>query len=183
MRRLTLLVAPLMAATLVMPAQAEEIEGGELNPEELSLNYFMRKLERGETDPIANSAGYLAAKSGDYATARRIFEPQAAAGNTQAMTWLSWMEDNGLGAPENAERAAEWDRKAAELGDSVAMFNYGLDLLRGRGVEKSAAKGRAMIDRAASAGDDTAQELQRSGYDVDAVTPDADAWKYDRRLY
>jgi len=172
-------------AVLVLagPAVAAGDEEGMLNPDELSLDYFARKSEQGFVDPMGSMHGYMAAKSGDYATARRILERQAAQGVTQAMTWMGWMEDNGLGAPEDPDKAAEWDRRAAEAGDHVGMFNYGLDLLRGRGVRQDEAAGRAMIDRAAAAGDETARGLIADGYDLETVTPDADNWKYDRQIY
>lgn len=165
------------------PAPAAEDEGGMLNPDELSLDYFARKSDQGHIDPMGSIHGYMAAKSGDYDMARRILEKQAAQGVTQAMTWMGWLDDNGLGAPEDPDSAAEWDRRAAEAGDHVGMFNYGLDLLRGRGVARDEAAGRAMIDRAALAGDETAKALVADGYDIETVTPDADDWKYQRALY
>lgn len=174
----------LILALSAPPAFAEDVDtGGELNPEELSLEYFAKRTEEGRIDPMGSSHGYLAAKSGDYDTARRIFEMQAAAGVTQAMTWMAWMEDNGLGAPEDPDKAAEWDRKAAEAGDHIGMFNHGLNLLRGRGVARDETAGRAMIDQAALAGSETAEALIADGYDIETVTPDADNWKYDRAIY
>jgi len=173
------------AAALAGSAGAEPADpGGVLNPEELSLRYFADRLEEGGgNDPVASAHGYFAAKSGNYALARRIFERQAAAGITQAMTFMAWLEDNGFGAPENPEAAAAWDARAAAAGDHVGMFNAGLNHLRGRGVPRDDARGRALIDRAAEMGDETAQRLIEEGYDPDAVTPDADAWRYGRRLY
>ena len=173
------------AAALAGAAAAEPVDpGGVLNPEELSLGYFADRLEEGAPpDPVASAHGYFAVKSGDHALARRIFERQAEAGNTQAMTWMAWMADNGAGGPEDPEAAAEWDARAAAAGDHIGMFNSGLNHLRGRGVPRDDAKGRALIDRAAEMGDETAQRLIEEGYDPDAVTPDADEWRYGRRLY
>ena len=175
MRRL--IIAAAFAAT---PAFAEEAAdaGGDLNPEELSIHYFMKKVERGEAGPMSAMHGYAAAKSGDYDTARRILEPQAEDGVTAAMTWMAWLEDNGLGAPEDPDRAANWDRRAAEAGDPIGKFNYGLDLMRGRGVAQDQAAGRRLIDEAAADGLKVAQRLQAADYDLDEVTPDADNWKY-----
>jgi uncharacterized protein len=50
--------------------------------------------------------------------------------------------------------------------------------MRGRGRARDVASGRALVDRAATAGLPTARRLQAAGYDLDAVTPDADNWKY-----
>ena len=173
----------ILAAMLLGAGTAYADDGGTLNPDELSLDYFARKSDSGFVDPMGSVHGYMAAKSGDYETARRILEKQAEQGVTQAMTWMAWLEDNGLGGPEDPDKAAEWDRRAAEAGDHIGMFNYGLDLLRGRGVARDEDAGRAMIDRAAAAGDATAQRLVADGYDLDTVTPDADDWKYERAIY
>lgn len=94
------------------------------------------------------------------------------------MTWMSQLDDNGLGAPEDPAAASEWDRRAAEAGDPVGQFNYGLDLMRGRGVPYDPGAGRALVDRAAEAGLPVARRLQGADYDLDEVTPDADNWKY-----
>ena len=99
------------------------------------------------------------------------------------MTWMAQLDDNGLGAEENPQAAAEWDRRAAAAGDPVGQFNYGLDLLRGRGVAIDEHLGRAYIDSAAEAGLPAARRLQSADYDLDEVTPDADNWKYEKRLY
>jgi len=61
--------------------------------------------------------------------------------------------------------------------------NYGLDLLRGHGVPRDPILGRKFVDRAATAGLDVARELQDAAYDPAAVTPDADEWKYEKRVF
>ena len=94
------------------------------------------------------------------------------------MTWMSQLDDNGLGAPENPDASAGWDRRAAEAGDPVGMLNFGLDLIRGRGTVQDVEAGRRLVDRAAAAGLPTARRLQAAGYDPAEVTPDADDWKY-----
>ena len=90
------------------------------------------------------------------------------------MTWMSYMEQNGFGKEENAKAAAEWNRKAAKMGDPIATFNHGLDLLRGYGVKENRALAEQYIDQAAKAGVKDAVKVQESGYDFHVVTPDAD---------
>ena len=153
-------------------------EDGTLNPEELTLNSAIAKAVRGEVGMMTCAQGYYITKSGRHAEARALFERCADAGYTGAMTWMAQLEDNGLGAPENPAAAAAWDRRAAEAGDPVGQFNYGLDLMRGRGVEQDMELGRRYVDRAAAAGLKVARRLQDAGYDLDEVTPDADNWKY-----
>ena len=168
-----------------LPALAEPDEDiGTLNPEEMTIARILDDVARGKTSMMHCAAGYGITKKGDHDHARDLFEACAADGWTGAMTWMAQLEDNGLGAAdEDPVRAADWDRKAAEAGDPVGMFNYGLDLMRGRGAPADETAGRALVDRAAAAGLPVAQRLQAAGYDLDEVTPDADNWKYDRRLY
>ena len=102
----------------------------------------------------------------------------AAAGYTGAMTWMSYMEQNGFGGDFDPDAAAEWDRRAAEAGDPVGKFNYGISLMRGFGVAQDEARGRALVDEAARDGLAIAKRLQGAEYDLDEVTPDADNWRY-----
>lgn len=173
---------------LALPAVADPaavIEDiGTLNPEEMTIARVLDDVARGETSMMTCAAGYGITKKGDHDHARDVFQACAADGWTGAMTWMGQLDDNGLGRDgENPEAAANWDRMAAEAGDPVGMFNYGLDLMRGRGVAADETAGRALVDRAAKAGLPVAQRLQAAGYDLDEITPDADNWKYDRRLY
>jgi len=162
----------------VDPAHEGDAGQGDLNPEELSIGRVMRNVERGESSMMTCAMGYLITKSGRHAEARDLFELCANDGWTGAMTWMSQLDNNGLGAPEDPAAAAEWDRRAAEAGDPVGQFNYGLDLMRGRGAPYDPAAGRALVDRAAEAGLPVARRLQGADYDLDEVTPDADNWKY-----
>ncbi len=161
-----------------LPAFAEAEPEGTLNPDEMSLNRVLRDAEQGKTSMTTCASGYLMTKSGRHEEARRLFRNCAADGYTGAMTWMSQLEDNGHGAPMDPDAAADWDRQAAELGDPVGMYNYGLDMMRGRGVRQDEAAGRALVDQAADLGLPVARRLQASGYDLDEVTPDADNWKY-----
>lgn len=180
------LIAALMAGAM---AQADERtmrsdEDGTHNPEELSLRGALERLDHDESHPMEYALGYSAAKAGMHDEAKRLFEGAVnRLDSPQAMTWLSWMADNGLAGPEDPEAAAEWDRRAAEAGSEVGMFNYGLDLLRGRGVPRDEAKGRQMIESAAALGQPRAQHLIDNDYDLESVTPDADSWKYRELLY
>lgn len=165
-------------------AQSVADDHGTHNPEELSLKGALERLKYGEAHPMEYVLGYGAAKAGLHEEAKRIFEGAVEHMNSaQAMTWLSWMADNGLAGPEDPVAAAQWDRRAAALGSEVAMFNFGLDLLRGRGVPRDEALGRKMIGQAARLGDSSAQHLIDNDYDLDSVTPDADEWKYELKLF
>lgn len=160
------------------PAFAESESHGTLNPDEMTWQSFKERAENGETGMVICSHGYAMTKSGDHETARTLFRNCARDGYTGAMTWMSYMDQNGFGGDYDPEASAEWDRMAAEAGDPVGQFNYGLDLMRGHGVAQDEEAGRRLIDEAAASGLPIARRMQDSGYDLDEVTPDADNWKY-----
>lgn len=152
--------------------------GGVLNPDEMTWQSFLQRAEDGETDMVLCSTGYMLTKSGDHAAARTLFRNCAEAGYTGAMTWMSQLDNNGLGGDYNPDASAAWVQQAAELGDSVGKFNHGVNLMRGHGIARDEALGRAYIDEAAAEGLKVAKRLQGAGYDLDEITPDADNWKY-----
>lgn len=172
------LCAALALVPLATLAQDDDDLGGQLNPPEMGMSRVLQNVRQGQVDMMTCASGYHFTKKGDHAEARALFERCAAAGWTGAMTWMSQLDNNGLGGDYNPDAAAEWDRRAAELGDPVGKFNYGLDLLRGHGVAQDLAAGRAYVDEAARDGLAVAKELQAADYDPNAVTPDADEWKY-----
>ncbi|MGB1033477.1 MAG: tetratricopeptide repeat protein [Primorskyibacter sp.] len=171
----------ILVALFALPssALAEDItELGTTNPEEMTWGSNMARVQRGDVDMNICASGYMMTKSGDHAAARAIFTACAAAGYTGAMTWMGQLDNNGLGAHYNPDAAADWDKRAADAGDPVGKFNYGLALMRGHGVAMDEALGRRYVDEAAQEGLQIAKRLQRADYDLDEVTPDADNWKY-----
>ncbi len=165
-------------ALLTTGAFAEEDSGGTLNPEELSLNRIMDNIRHGKTDMMTCASGYFITKAGRHVPARELFKACADAGYTGSMTWMSQMDNNGLGAPEDPDAAAEWDKRAADAGDPIGKFNHGINLIRGWGIGQDKALGQKFIDEAAKAGRKDAIRLKDADYDLDEVTPDADNWKY-----
>jgi TPR repeat protein len=185
-------VLALIAAAAAMPAAAGDPAladprtsrdaDGTLNPPELSMGAVMDRVARGEADMMTCAQGYYVTKSGRHAEARALFRLCAEAGWTGAMTWMGQMDQNALAGPYDPEAAAGWDRRAAEAGDPVGQFNYGLALIRGHGVPRDEAAGRRLVDAAAATGLPIARRLQGAGYDPDEVTPDADEWRHGPRF-
>ncbi|MGR3271566.1 sel1 repeat family protein [Thalassococcus profundi] len=181
MRRPVLFAALAFILPALGPAAAQDSQGdalGTLNPDEMTWQRVLENSEGGATDMVTCASGYMLTKSGNHAAARALFRRCAEAGYTGAMTWMSQLDNNGLGADYNPEAAADWDRQAALAGDPVGQFNHGLNLIRGHGIARDTEAGRAFVDRAAAAGLEIATRFQRSGYDPDEVTPDADNWRY-----
>lgn len=140
-------------AIVAMPAFAEDLsQYGTTNPDEMTWQRFLERAEDGETGMVLCSMGYALTKSGDHDTARTLLLNCANDGYTGAMTWMSQLDNNGLGGDYDPDAAAQWDQRAAALGDPVGMFNYGIDLLRGHGVAQDEARGRQLVDQAAATG-------------------------------
>lgn len=160
-----------MLAATSWSALADAGTGAAPNPSEYTYEGILQKVAQRQISDIECIYGYEFAKHGRHAEARVILTYCAGERRlTQAMTMLSWMDENGyaLDRPDFAS-AAEWDRRAAELGDSNAQFNYGLNLLRGQGVRQNLPEGRAYIDRAAASGHKAAQQLAADGYHLSGV--------------
>lgn len=167
-----------LSTAAVADERTIEDEFGTLNPLDSGFGRVMKHVDEGQADMMTCATGYYITKSGRHDAARRLFELCADAGYTAAMTWMGQMDNNGLGGDYNPDAAADWDRKAAEAGDPVGKFNYGIALMRGYGVSQDEQRGRALVDEAASDGLQIAQRLQGADYDLDEVTPDADNWRY-----
>jgi hypothetical protein len=176
----TVLIAALVLGTIGgTPVTAQEDDpGGTLNPQDTGFGRVMRNVDEGVLDMTTCATGYYITKSGRHELARKLFQACAAAGYTGAMTWMSQLDNNALGGEYNPDAAASWDKRAADAGDPVGKFNYGLDLMRGHGVSRNETLGRQYVDQAATDGLQIARRLQGAGYDLDEVTPDADNWKY-----
>jgi TPR repeat protein len=162
----------------VVPAAASGGDSGVLNPQGLSVQYWGAKAKEARFDPKMCVYGVFMDKTGQHAEARRIFKRCAEHGDQYAMPWMSFLDENGYDRPSDPVAAAKWDKKLAELGNSIGQFNYGLDLLRGHGVAQDFGRGKAYIDKAAAGGDATARELSKSNYDWRSVTPTADLAHY-----
>lgn len=180
MRKLLLSLGAIVLAGAVHaePPATVEDDLGILNPQDTGQAMLMRKIEMGVIDSVTCSLGINVTKTHDHALSRKLTKECAEAGYTKAMTWMSQLENNGLGGEYDPDASAEWDRRAAEAGDPVGRFNHGLNLMRGHGVAQDEALGRSYVDQAAKDGLAIAKRLQGSDYDLDEVTPDADNWKY-----
>lgn len=171
----TLLAAPVLSGE---PPNTVEDDFGILNPQDTGQEMLTRKIEMGVIDSVTCSLGINVTKINNHELSRRLARRCAEAGYTKAMTWLSHLENNGLGGAYDPDASAEWDRRAAEAGDPVGRFNHGLNLMRGHGIARDETLGRAFVDQAAEDGLKIAKRLQAADYDLDEVTPDADNWKY-----
>ena len=86
------------------------------------------------------NAGWAAFRSGDYATALRVWRPLAEHGHVKAQHNVGSMYLRGEGVPKDYAEAEKWTRKAAEQGRAVAQYNLGWMYLNGLGVPRDHAE-------------------------------------------
>ena len=102
---------PILLVLLATPAVAEGAHDGELgdlNPDEMSLSHSLDQALRGKTSMTTCASGYLMTKSGQHDMARQVFSRCAEAGYTGAMTWMSYLEENGFGARITVKYGERW---------------------------------------------------------------------------
>lgn len=95
--------------------------------------------------------------TGDFAAAKRGFEPLAEKGHILAEYILGLMYANGQGVPQSYPDAMKWHLKAAEQGEAKAQFSVGVMYFKGLRVAQNRAEAFKWYRRAADQGDPTAQ--------------------------
>jgi hypothetical protein len=92
-------------------------------------------------------------RAGNVAGAVARLEPAANKGDSEAAYLMGEVYRNGSQAyPMDMAKAAVWYRKGGELGDLSSMFQLGMQLLYGNGVDKDEAQAFTWFEKAARAG-------------------------------
>jgi len=87
--------------------------------------------------PALEHLGGIFLKSGDFNTARTLFEPVAKQGNPVAQYNLGLMYGRGHGVKIDHSTAAKWYKLAADQGYAAAQTNLAKMYYLGQGVEQS----------------------------------------------
>jgi Caspase domain/Sel1 repeat len=77
---------------------------------------------------------YVAYDRANYATALKVWMPQAEAGDPEAQTYVGEIFEKGLGIPPDYQVAAKWYQKAADQGFAKAQMNLAYLYEQGLGV-------------------------------------------------
>ena len=81
--------------------------------------------------------GWIAYKTGDYATSLEEWTPLAEQGTALAQYFLGVMYLKGLGVLQDYKMAAKWNALAAEQGFAKAQFYLGNMYRKGEGVSRN----------------------------------------------
>ena len=113
--------------------------------------------------------GVDAYKSGDFATALKLWEPYAKEGNLKAQYSIATIYYEGKGVPQNYRKAIYWYQEAAKHEYAKAYAQIGLMYCKGEGVLKSYKKAVPYIQMAFDNGCKYAPEIWKK-YEL---------WKYE----
>lgn len=127
-----------------------------------------RPIKTTATDCEIRGGEYVSFDRADYATALKIWLPQAQAGDAEAQTYVGEIYEKGLGLKPDYEAAALWYAKAAEQNFSRAQINLGNLYEKGLGVAADKAKALNLYRMAAGLQSDSL--LYASTVEVHAVS-------------
>jgi uncharacterized protein len=89
---------------------------------------------------------------GNYLTAFALAAQRASSDDPQSMTLLGELYANGLGIPEDDNKAADWYRLAAARGDPNAMFALAMFAMQGRAGARDRVESAKWLAAAAKLG-------------------------------
>jgi len=113
-----------------------------------------RPIKTSAVDCEIRGGEYVAFDRADYATALKIWLPQAQAGSAEAQTQVGEVYEKGLGLEPDYDMAAVWYKKAAKQGYSRAQINLGYMYEKGLGVDQNITKAMNWYRKASGLPDD-----------------------------
>ena len=121
-------VDKLLVVDCLLPGQVRKLGG--------SLTYVTPRRPIKTTALACEIRGgeYVAYDRADYATALKVWLPQAKEGDAEAQTYVGEIYEKGFGVQPDYALAAEWYRKAAEQNYARAQINLGFLYEKGLGV-------------------------------------------------
>ena len=138
-----------------------------------------------QTAPSADyEKGAAAYDAGDYALARKIWQPLAECGDVRALRAMGKMYEKGRGVDRDFAEAIKWYRPAAEQGDAESQYRLSVGYGYGLGVKKDEAKAILWLRKAAENGQKRAQKSLARGYEDGSYglprDPEKAKYWYDR---
>jgi serine/threonine protein kinase len=103
--------------------------------------------------------GYAAWQARNYTEAMRLFRRGSDLGDEHCMTYIGQMYERGLGVPRNYSEAQSWYQRTADRGDAWGLYRIGLlHMTGGPGIPQDCNVGREWLQKAAAAGNSSAQQ-------------------------
>src|SRR6185436_17907732 len=100
---------------------------------------------------------FKAYAQGQYMTARKLAETEAAQGSKEAYTLLGEIYEGGFGVAQDYNKAVAAYGKGADLGDANSQFALAYLIVEGRGTGKDLKRAADLFEKAATNGHVEAQ--------------------------
>jgi len=147
-----------------------------------------RPIKTSALDCEIRGGEYVSFDRADYATALKIWLPQAQAGSAEAQTQVGEIYEKGMGVEPDYDIAAVWYKKAAKQGYSRAQINLGYMYEKGLGVDQNITKAMNWYRKASGLPDDVEyvssielsaknEELSSLRVEVKALEKEAEQYK------
>ncbi len=114
-----------------------------------------RPIKTSANDCEIRGGEYVRYDRANYATALKVWLPEAKGGDAEAQTFVGEIFEKGLGTDSDFPAAVAWYKKAAAQGFSRAMLNLGYLYEKGFGVEKDTREALNWYRRASGLDDDS----------------------------
>ena len=141
-------VDKMLIVDCMLPGKIRRLGGG------VRYQTARRPIKTTGSDCEIRGGEYVAYDRANYATALKVWLPQAKAGDVKAQTYVGEMFEQGLGTQPDYKTALHWYRKAAENGSDRAMMNLGSLYEQGLGVAKDEFEALNWYRKAAGLGED-----------------------------
>jgi len=138
----------LLIVDCMLPGKIRRLGGG------ARYQTARRPIKTSGADCEIRGGEYVAYDRANYATALKVWLPQAKAGDPKAQTYVGEMFEKGLGTTPDCTTALSWYMKAAEQGYDRAQMNIGAIYEQGLGVEKDEVAALNWYRKATGLGDD-----------------------------
>ena len=144
---------PLQSRAQFVDGEIDEY-GGTLNPTDFSWHYYQEQMDRfpQRIGTICYNA-YLLDKGGLHSDSEKFLIQCAQRGSTSAMIYLAMLYEQGPIREPQPELSTQWLAKAANAGNPIAQYHYGVALINGVGITEQPQAGIQWIARAAKQGE------------------------------
>lgn len=138
----------LLIVDCLLPGQVRKLGG------QMTYMSPRRPVRTTVSDCEIRGGEYVAYDRANYATALKVWMPQAQGGDAEAQTYVGEIFEKGLGVPPDFEAAAKWYQKAAEQGFAKAQMNLAYLYEQGLGVSADPLMALNLYRRASGIEDD-----------------------------
>lgn len=141
----------LLVVDCLLPAQVRQLG------RQLSYQAARKAIKTSAADCEIRGGEYVAFDRADYATALKVWLPQAKDGDAEAQNYVGQIFEQGLGLAPDYEAAALWYSRAAEQKNAKAQINLGNLYEKGLGVSQDSAKAINLYRAASGLDNDSLQ--------------------------